>query len=90
MDSFILRLLTSEQVKVVGIEQLEAKQGKNNFKRERSSIYKVSVKQLNSVVKTYEAHLKINQILVKIYIRENLVKCSCLLCFEIKKKVDQH
>lgn len=56
-----LGLLTSKQVKVVGIEQLEAEQGKNNFKRERTPIYKVSIKQLNYVVKIYEAHLEINQ-----------------------------
>lgn len=42
-----LSLLTSEQVKVFGIEQLEAEQGENNFKRERTPIHKVSVKQLN-------------------------------------------
>lgn len=70
VDSFILSLLTSKQVKVVRIEQLEAEQGKNNFKRERTPIYKVSIKQLKYVVKIYEAHLEINEILVKIYIRD--------------------
>lgn len=58
VDSFIPSLLTSKQVKVVRIEQLESKQGKNNFKGERTAIYKVSVKQLDSVVKIYQAHLE--------------------------------
>lgn len=58
VHSFIPSLLTSKQVKVVRIEQLESKQGKNNFKGERTAIYKVSVKQLNSVVKIYQAHLE--------------------------------
>lgn len=68
-------------MKVFGIEQLEAEQGKNNFKRERTPIHKVSVKQLNYVVKIYEAHLEINQILVKIYISDIFSKVQLFTWF---------
>lgn len=49
--------LTPKQVEVVRVEQLEAKQGKNDLKRERATVHKVTVEQLNSVVKHYDAHV---------------------------------
>lgn len=42
-------------MEVVGVEQLEAEEGKNDLKRERATIYKVTIEQLNSVVKHYDA-----------------------------------
>ena len=40
-------VLTSKQVKVVGEEQLEAKEGENDLKRERAAIDKVPIEQLH-------------------------------------------
>lgn len=53
----VRRLLTPEQVEFVGEEQLEAKEGKNDLNRERAAIHKVSIEQLNSVVKQCDAQL---------------------------------
>lgn len=39
-------------MEVVGVEQLEAEEGKNDLKRERATIHKVTIEQLNSAVKT--------------------------------------
>lgn len=50
-----LSVLTPKQVEVVGVEQLEAEEGKNDLKRERATINKVTIEQLNSVVKHYDA-----------------------------------
>lgn len=49
--------LTSKQVEVVGVEQLEAKKGKNDLNRERATIHKVTIEQLNAVVKHYDAQV---------------------------------
>lgn len=52
-----LRALTPKQVEVVWVEELEAKEGKNNLKRERAAIHKVTIEQLNSVVKDYDSQV---------------------------------
>lgn len=44
-------------MEVVGVEQLEAKEGKNDLNRERAAIHKVTIEQLNSVVKHYDAQV---------------------------------
>lgn len=52
-----MRALTPEQVEVVGVEQLEAEEGENDLKRERAAIHKVTIEQLNSVVKHDDAQV---------------------------------
>ncbi len=47
--------LTPKQVEVVRAEELEAEEGKNDLKRERAAVHKVTIEQLNSVVKHYDA-----------------------------------
>lgn len=42
-----LSALTSEQVEVGGVEQLEAKQGENDLNRERAAVHKVPVEELS-------------------------------------------
>lgn len=42
---------TSKQVEVVGVEQLEAKEGENDLNGERAAIHKVSIEELRCVVK---------------------------------------
>lgn len=44
-------------MEVVGVEELEAEEGKNDLQRERAAIHKVTVEQLNSVVKHYDAQV---------------------------------
>lgn len=52
-----MRALTPEQVEVVGVEQLEAEESENDLKRERAAIHKVTIEQLNSVVKHDDAQV---------------------------------
>lgn len=52
-----LRALTPKQVEVVRVEELEAKEGKNDLKRERAAIHKVTIEQLNSVVQDYDSQV---------------------------------
>ncbi len=52
-----VRVLTPKQVEVVRVEQLEAEEGKNDLQRERSTIHKVTIEQLNSVVKHRDAQV---------------------------------
>lgn len=52
-----MRALTPEQVEVVGVEQLEAEEGENDLKRERAAVHKVTIEQLNSVVKHDDAQV---------------------------------
>lgn len=47
-----LSALTSEQVETVRVEQLEAKEGENDLKRERAAIHKVAIEQLNRGLST--------------------------------------
>lgn len=41
-------VLTSKQVEVFRIEQLEAKKRENDFYRERAAVHKVTIKQLRA------------------------------------------
>ena len=50
-----LSVLTPEQEEVVGVKQLEAKEGENDFNGERATIHEVPVEQLNSVVRDFAA-----------------------------------
>lgn len=52
-----LSALTPKQVEAVGVEELEAEEGKNDLQRERAAIHKVTVEQLNSAVKHYDAQV---------------------------------
>lgn len=52
-----LRALTPKQVEVVRVEELEAEEGKNDLKRERAAIHKVTIEQLNSVVQDYDSQV---------------------------------
>lgn len=49
--------LTPEQEEVVWVEQLEAKEGKNDLQGERTAINKVTIEQLDSGVKYHNAHV---------------------------------
>lgn len=42
-------------MEVVGVEQLEAKEGENDLKGERAAVHKVAVEQLSSAVKHNDA-----------------------------------
>lgn len=44
-------------MEAVGVEELEAEEGKNDLQRERAAIHKVTVEQLNSAVKHYDAQV---------------------------------
>lgn len=50
--------LTPKQEEDVGVEQLEAKEGKDDLEGERATIYKVAVEQLSSVVKHYNTSIE--------------------------------
>lgn len=56
--------LTPKQVEIVRVQQLEAKEGKNDLKGERSTIHKVPIEQLNSVVKHYDAQVLDSRLLL--------------------------
>ena len=47
--------LTSEQVEVLRVEQLEPKQGEDDFNGERATVHKVPIEQLSAVVKVGDA-----------------------------------
>lgn len=58
-------MLTPKQVEVVRVQELEAKERKNDLQRERATIHKVPIKKLNSVVKHCEAqHLDLRPLAV--------------------------
>lgn len=44
-------------MEAVGVEELEAEEGKNDLQRERAAIHEVTVEQLNSAVKHYDAQV---------------------------------
>lgn len=54
-ETLTTNALTPKQVEVFRVEQLEAEEGKNDLQRERAAIHKVTIEQLNSVVKHYDA-----------------------------------
>lgn len=57
MHRHTVSALTPKHVEVVGVEQLEAEEGKNDLKRERAAVHKVAIEQLNSVVKHYDTQV---------------------------------
>lgn len=44
-------------MEVVGVEQLEAKQGENDLDRERTAIHKVAIEELGAAVKNNDVAL---------------------------------
>lgn len=54
-ETLTTNVLTPKQVEVFRVEQLEAEESENDLKRERAAVHKVTIEQLNSVVKDYDA-----------------------------------
>lgn len=51
------RRLTSEQVEVVGVQQLEAEEREDDLDGERTAIHEVAVEQLEAAVKNHDARV---------------------------------